>query len=181
MKKLLFLAGLVIAMNSSAQNATIPEFKNKVMFVQTDKSLAELDKTDMNSDLHTNMKGHSEVNLVANGKVSSVTNTGAATDNYIVKIESGIDPSNVVELFIFDVGKKNRKILVAEMSMGKDKTVQLTKVKLSFTKVTDGVYQISTATKLESGEYCFLVNRPNISIMGAMNSQSIIGYCFSVK
>ena len=181
MKKLLLLAGLAFSLSSSAQNAAIPEFKNKVMFVQPDKTLAELDKTDMNSDLHTNMGGHSEVNLVANGKVSAITHTGAATDKYIVKIESGIDPSNVIELFTFDAGKKNRKILVAEMSMGKDKTVELTKVKLSFTKVADGVYEISTATKLEGGEYCFLVNRPNISIMGAANSQSIIGYCFSVK
>ena len=65
-------------MNSSAQNAAIPEFKNKVIFFQTDKSLAELDKTDMNSDLNTNMGGHSEVNPIANGKVSSITHTGVA-------------------------------------------------------------------------------------------------------
>lgn len=180
MRKLLLIAGLAFAMNSSAQNA-IPEFKNKVMFVQPDKTLVELDRTDMNSDLHSNFGGHSEVNLVANGKVSSITHAGTTTDKYIVKIEPGTDPSNSVELFTFEVAKKNRKILVAEMSMGKDKTVELTKVKLLFTKVADGVYEISTATKLEAGEYCFLVNRPNISIFGAANAQSIVGYCFSVK
>ena len=180
MKRLFLLGALFTALYTSAQS-TIPEFKNKVMFVQSASSLAELDKADMNTDLHTNMGGHSEVNIVANGKSASITHSGAPTDKYVVKIEPGIDPANVVELFKFDVGKKNRKILVAEMSMGKDKTVELTKAKISFTKVADGVYEITSAAQLESGEYCFIVSRPNISIMGAVNSQALIGYCFNVK
>lgn len=171
---------LAFAFNTNAQTIPTPEFKNKVMFVDGNSTLVELDKTDLSSNLHTNMGGHSEVNLVANGKGSSVAHAGSTTETYVVKIEPGIDPQTVVELFVFEVTKKNRRILVAEMSMGKDKNVELTKAKITFKKLADGVYAITPTAQLEAGEYCFLVNRPNISIMGAASTQSLIGYCFSV-
>ncbi len=64
--------------------------------------------------------------------------------------------------------------------MGKDNAVQLPKAKLAFKKEADGVYAISSKEQLESGEYCFMVNRPNITILGASSPQAMIGYCFSV-
>lgn len=181
MKKLLLAGALAFSFHSFAQTPQIPEFKDKVMFVEASGNLAELDRTDLSSDLHTSMSGHSEVNLVAKGKNSSVTHSGAPSEKYIVKIDAGVDPSGIIELFKFDVGKKNRKILVAEMSMGRDKTVELTKAKISFKKVADGVYEINPTSQLESGEYAFLVKRPNISILGAANSQSLSGFCFGVQ
>lgn len=181
MKKLsLLIAFGAIVFNSYAQNIPAPEFKNKVMFVDKSNALADLDKTDLSSVLHTNMGGHSEVNIVANGKTSATVHAGSTSETYVVKIEPGIDPETVVELFKFEQTKKNRQILVAEMSMGKDKTVELTKVKLTFKKVSDGVYAVSCKEQLENGEYCFLVNRPNISIMGASSTTALIGYCFKV-
>lgn len=101
MNKILLLCALALTLQASAQTAAVPEFKNKVMTVQADNSLGELDKTDMSSNLHTSMGGHTEVNLVANGKNASLSRSGGPSDKYIVKIEPGIDPSNVVELFIF--------------------------------------------------------------------------------
>ena len=181
MKKLLTFAALIVVLHACAQNMPTPEYKDKVMFVDANNKLAELEKTDMSTNLHTNMGGHSEVNIIANGKAAALQHSGSPADNYIVKIEPGVDPANVVELFKFDEGKKNRKILVAEMSMGKDKAVELTKAKIVFKKISDGVYEINTTAQLESGEYCFTVSRPNISIMGAVNSQSLIGYCFNVQ
>ena len=175
----LFLATtLSLAFHVNAQNIPAPEFKNKVMYVNNG-TLAELEKTDMATSLKTGMTGHSEVNLVADGPKASISHSGGSTDQYVVKIEPGIDPSTVVELFRLEASKKKRKVLVAEMSMGKDKSVKLDKVQLNFTKVSDGVYAMTTS-QLESGEYAFMVNRPNISILGAANSQTIIGYCFSV-
>ncbi len=181
MKKISFLVALlVIVFSAYAQNPPAPEFKNKVLFVDKNNTLADLEKTDLSSNLHTNMGGHSEVNLIANGTGSSVSHSGSTAESFIVKIEPGTDPETAVELFVFDVAKKNRKILVAQMSMGKDQGVELTKAKLAFKKVSDGVYTVTPAAQLEGGEYCFLVNRPNISIMGASSTQSLIGYCFSV-
>jgi|GEM_PF-1951453 len=182
MKKLSILSALVaISFYGFAQNVPSPEFKNKVMFVETNNTLSDLDKTDMTTTLKTSMTGHSEVNIVANGKSSAQKHMGAPTENFIVKIEPGIDPENVVELFQFNNSKKDRKILVAEMSMGKDNTVELKKSKLSYKKISDGVYEVSCKEQLEGGEYCFLVNRPNITVMGAANSQALVGYCFSVE
>ena len=181
MKKLsLILALAALTSNAFAQTIPTPEFKFKVMFVGSGNALTDLEKTDLTSSLHTNMGGHSEVNLIADGKGATLSHTGATSESYVVKIEPGIDPETAVELFQFDVTKKSRKIMVAEMSMGKDKAVVLPKMKLTYKKVADGVYQINTNTQLEAGEYCFMVNRPNISIMGASSPQSLVGYCFSV-
>lgn len=180
MKKLLLICGLFIGLQTFAQN-NIPEFKNKVMFVESGTTLAELEKTDMRTSYNATEPNRLYIYIVANGKNSSIIHTGAASEKFIVKIESGIDPANVVELFKFDIIKKNRSILVVKMVVGKDKTVDLPKAKIMFKKVAEGTYEVSASAQLESGEYCFIVNRPNISALGAQSPQSLIGYCFSVK
>ncbi len=60
MKKL-FALGIAMAfvMNTNAQTTPVPEFKNKVMFVDNGNTLASLDKTDMSTKLKTSMSGHS--------------------------------------------------------------------------------------------------------------------------
>jgi hypothetical protein len=181
MKKLTLLLSLVaFVFYANAQTIPAPEFKNKVMVVDKNNTLSDLDKTDMTSSLKTSMMGHSEVNLVADGKTSKVTRTGKSDENYIVKLDADVDPSVAVELFKFDESKKARKIMVASMSLGKDNPVDLPKAEITFKKISAGVYLISTAKPLEGGEYCFMINRPNISVLGAANTQALIGYCFTV-
>ena len=181
MKKLtIVLALLAMTLGANAQTTPTPEFKNKVMLVDKSNALTDLEKTDLTTSLKTNMGGHSEVNIVADGKAATLMNSGSPAEKFVVKIEPGVDPETVVELFTFDVAKKVRKILVAQMSMGKDQAVTLTKVKLNYTKIADGVYAVSVKEQLPEGQYCFLVNRPNITIMGSASAQSLIGYCFGV-
>ncbi len=87
----------------------------------------------------------------------------------------------MVELFKFEVADDERKILIIDFVRGKDKMVELPKAKLAYKKIADGVYEVSPSAQLEGGEYVFLVNRPNVTLVGAANSASLIGYCFNVK
>ena len=165
---------------ATAQTTPTPEFKNKVMMLK-DNILSELERTDMRSSLSTSpMTGRSEISIVANGKTANLKLTGSKEDTYIVKIDPDTDPASTVELFKFDESKKERKLLVGKMSLGKDQHVELTKIKISFKKVSDGVYTITADDKLSDGQYGFIVARPIITGMSAANGQALVGYCFAV-
>lgn len=182
MKKLSLLSGLLaLTMHVGAQTAPIPEFKNKVMFVEADDNLSELEKTDLSTSLKIGMVGNANLKIVAKGKEAAVKHAGTTSENYIVKIEQDMDPEVAVELFKFEKSKKGRSFLVAAMAMSKDKAIDLPKAKLTFKKVIDGVYMISTKEKLEEGEYCFMINRPQMSILTSTSSRALIGYCFHIS
>lgn len=172
---------IALAFNfSNAQDAAIPEFKNKVYVVNGSNSLEDLDNTDLQTELNTTMGGSSSVIIKAKGKNAAVKNTGDVSEKFVVSIEAGIDPSNSVELFQYDVDKKNRKIVVVAMAMGKSKDITLPKQQLSFTKIKDGVWSISVKEKLKAGEYVFIIDRPNIDFMSTTTAKPFKGYSFTV-
>ncbi len=64
--------------------------------------------------------------------------------------------------------------------MGKSKDVDLPKAKLKFSKIEEGVYTIN-ADNLDSGEYVFIVNRPNIDVMSSVSGPRMKGHAFAIK
>jgi hypothetical protein len=178
LRSFLFTTALVASFLGSHAQVATPEFKNKVFNVNKDNALSELDNTDLQTEYKAKMTGSGKVLLKASGATSGIKNP---EEHFVVKIEAGTDPSEVVELFKFDVQKNGRSITVSTLSsLGQSQNVELPKQKLKFTKLQDGVWEITAAEKLPSGEYFFIVNRPNIDVVGAAGGKSMKGYCFSV-
>lgn len=178
LRSLLFVATLVASFTGVHAQITAPEFKNKVFDVNKDNTLSELDNTDLQTEYKAKMTGSGKVILKASGTTSNIKNP---EEHFVVKIEAGIDPSEVVELFKFDVEKKMRTMTVSTLSsLGQSQNIELPKQKLKFTKIEDGVWEITVVEKLAPGEYFFIVNRPNIDVVGAAGGKSMKGYCFSV-
>ncbi len=67
-----------------AAQPKVPEFKNKMMCVSQDGSLSDLENTDLETELKTNMGGSSFVNIKTAGSASSLQKNSDAT--FIVKI-----------------------------------------------------------------------------------------------
>lgn len=181
---LALLSALFISLSTFAQtDIELPEFNDVVMHIKSDNSLSTLDKTDITTKSKENLMRRFLVYMSAKGETSKVTLSGKTDDRFIVTIQQGIDPEGAVELFKFDEIKKNsREILLASISggWGATKNIELPKQILNYKKVKPGTYIITSANKLEPGEYVFLVNRPNISELGA-GGKAIRGYCFKVE
>lgn len=178
---LLFACGSLVV---EAQNTTpLPEYNEVVMTLTGDNKLAPLDKSDVITESKVNGMRRTLVYMKVMGDSASTHLMSGSISRFVVTVQPGIDPDNIVELFKFDeITKKSRKILMASVSggWGKTKDIQLPKQQLSFKKLEPGSYIISPAGQLAPGEYVFLVNRPNISELGT-GGKSIKGYCFSIK
>lgn len=180
----LLLSGFLMTATtgSFAQSVAVPEFKNKVLVVNKDNTLADLDNTDLQTEYKAKLTGSGSVIIKAGNTTSAVKKSGTPEEHYIVKIDGDTDPADAVELFKYDVQKKNRSIVIMTVtSVGESQNTELPKQKLKFTKVQDGVWEINTVENLAKGEYFFLVNRPNIDVVGAASGKALKGFSFSVE
>lgn len=156
-----------------AQDA-IPEFKNKVMLHKSN-ALENLDNTTLTRGMK-GKPGRGIVFMKAEGTNAAVAFDPKSGNDFIVKIEPGVDPESIVTLYIFDVDKKNRNIVTGEVSMSGSKDIVMPTVKLNFKKLQDGVYSITPIKPLAPGEYIFTVSQPvNLSL--AMDMK---GFAFTV-
>jgi hypothetical protein len=172
----------LLSVSLKAQTVPLPEYNEVVMFLKSDNTLVALDKSDVVTESKENLMRRILVYMKVLGSSAKVSHSGSPQNKFVVNVQPGIDPDNIVELFKFDEVKKHRKIQIASISGGWGGThdIELPKQRLIFKKVQPGSYIISPESQLEAGEYLFLVNRPNISELGA-GGKAIKGYCFSVK
>jgi len=175
MKKLLTLFLIFAAtVTTKAQNA-VPEFKNKVMLHKKDNTLGSLDNTSLNYGMKGKMGGGT-VCMKTEGTNASTIFAPKSGDDFIVKIDAGVDPESIVTLYQFDVEKKQRSITIGKVGMRGSQNVEMPVVKLNFKKLEEGVYIISAVKPLEAGEYIFTVNQPLSSSVVA----EVKGFAFSV-
>ena len=71
-------------------------------------------------------------------------------------MEGGADPAEIISLNKVDIKKDRRIINTGKKLGGKSKNVSQSEVKLSFKKLSNGVFQIISESPLTSGEYIFL-------------------------
>ncbi|PQJ10799.1 hypothetical protein CJD36_012580 [Flavipsychrobacter stenotrophus] len=170
------ILGLLFAMSTQiviAQDA-IPEFKNKVM-LHKGNAVENLDNTTLTRGMK-GKPGRGTVFMKADGTNAAVTFDPKSGNDFIVKIEPGVDPESIVTLYIFDVDKKSRNIITGEVGMSGSKDITIPTVKLNFKKIQDGVYSITPIKPLTAGEYFFTVSQPvNISL-----AFDVKGFAFSV-
>lgn len=176
MKKLLIICLLAFVAHASIAQDAIPEFKNKVMLATKDQGLTNLDMTTLSRGSKGKM-GKGSIFLKAEGEHASVLNNAATANDFIIKIEPEVDPESIVTCYIFEIDNKSRILVTGEVTRSGSKDVTIPTVKLNFKKVQDGVYRISPAKPLVTGEYIFTVSQP-LSLTLALELK---GFAFSVQ
>ena len=196
--QLLVIALALLLTHSNGQTVPVPDFQYKVMAVKDDNTLYSLDKTmlSIKDNAHSMfgavnaaraVSGKTKVYFKADGGHANVTQSGKATDRYVISLPPGIDPEDIIELFAFDEVKKKERIFdYAHVTMGValagKKAAENNAIPITLRKQSDGVYVITTKAALEEGEYFFKIN--NATSTGKFSDQAngnvITAFCFSV-
>ena len=169
---------IFFAYAATAQVPT-PDFKNQPSLLK-DGKLVKLEKQNSEIKAKINGMGYGGTSqmLTIDGGSSPVS--VAAKPEFVVKVDADADPETIFYLAKCLEHKKVREVEVGKSSAfaaygATGKSVKRNHIKISFEKISDGVYKIKVDEKLESGEYAFV---PNAG--GAAGSMSAV-YCFSVK
>ena len=169
---------MFFAFAASAQ-VPVPDFKNAPALLK-DGKLVKLEK--QNSEIKGKVNGmgfggQSQM-LTIDGGSSPVT--APAKAEFVLKVDADADPETIFYLAKCLEHKKVREVEVGKTSAfaaygATGKSVKRFHEKLSYEKVSDGVYKVKVDEKLEPGEYAFVPNSG-----GAAGSMSAV-YCFAVK
>jgi len=181
----------------------VPEFKNQVMLLKSDNTLSDLDKTQLTQKSSISRAGGmvpivggiralkgNKIYLKAEGCCAKHSLSGKPTTTFVVRVEPGTDPENVVGLYAFEAKDDYRKLVTNKVTvgtaLGNGNAVgnsKLEGIALQFKRVGEGVYAINYSEQLEAGEYVFLIVNESLGGMdlNAANQQYKKGYCFSVQ
>ncbi|MEN0081116.1 hypothetical protein [Flavobacterium lindanitolerans] len=176
MKKYIFIAYLfLIGINAFAQN---PEFSGRPYLWQ-DKKLTDLERVDAQFDTKAKGLGYGGVDTyytVFTGK-SDIRFSKEKLPIFVVKVDKGIDPAEVYSVLKAKVKKNKRSFLIGSYAMGgKAKDTGKEKIKITYKKLKDGIYEISLPSDIAAGEYSFVPN--STEGMSAGNKMKIT--CFGI-
>ncbi|WP_276975731.1 hypothetical protein [Flavobacterium filum] len=171
MKKIWTLLFLAFSIGSFGQTYPSPDYNN-TPFLYNGKELIELDAVQYVIGARPKGLTGAEAALYLNGTTSSVK-VEKENAQFIVKLEVGVDPRTLMDLNKTTVNDKSgkREFVVYKKGMFTAEGTNPT-IDISFKKISDGVYLVTSKAPLTSGEYFF-------SVMA--NAKSKIVYCFSVK
>lgn len=152
--------------NSSSSNKEIsPEFVNQVyLWNKTNNELKSMEKQKGTLETSTSAApfyAKSTSFYKMNGEYSDIRKGN--DDSFVIKVMSGQDPRDLVELVIFKPGKdgKDRYMPYYESSGhaygGSSGEVKDIKIEISIKKVKDQIYEIIPEESLKDGEYGFKV------------------------
>lgn len=173
MKKITLLLLIMASTIVYGQQNTYPTPDyNNTPFFYNGKELVELDAVQYVVGSRPKGLTGAEAALYLAGTTSSVK-VDKENAVFIVKLEPGVDPRTLVDLNRATVNDHSgkREFVVYQKGMFTAEGTNPT-VDISFKKVGEGVYVITSKTPLTSGEYFFSV---------AANSKSRIVYCFTVN
>lgn len=161
-----------------AQNISVPEFNNEVLFVNADNTLSKLEKTDIIYHFTPGVLSAAKTYYQASGCCSGISHSGKPNEQFIIKVSAGVDPESLFTLVKFESNNRQRRILINKVTIrtamqGTNK-VELPKVPLTVKKIGDGIYLLSPQEQLTDGEYGFLNNRQGFDA-------DFFAFCFSVK
>ena len=175
---LLAVVALFVAFGASAQ-VPVPDFKNAPALLAGGK-LVKLEKQNSEVKGKVNGMGYGGTSqmVTIDGGHSPVEATGKP--EFVLKVDADADPETIFYLAKCLEHKKVREVEVGKTSAfaaygATGKSVKRFHIKLSYEKVSDGVYKVKVDETLEAGEYAFV---PNAG--GAAGSMSAV-FCFAVK
>ena len=179
MKNVIVAALAMFFAYAATAQVPVPDFKNQPALFK-DGKLVKLEKQNSEIKAKVNGMGYGGTSqmLTIDGASSSVT--APSKPEFILKVDADADPETIFYLSKCLEHKKVREVEVGKTSAfaaygATGKSVKRFHIKLTFEKISDGVYKVKVDEKLEAGEYAFV---PNAG--GAAGSMSAV-YCFAVK
>ena len=170
---------LFVAMKLSiAQTFPDPEFSSRPYFIANDSTLKTLEKTEAKYEIKIKGMGYggSEVYYTAFKPKAEIRFSKVSLPRLIIKIETDIDPSDIVTLIKAVVLSDRRRYVQSSMALGgKARDISKYYVKLEFKKIQEEIYEIILPQNMEVGEYAFM---PILFDSGNIMKQKI--YCFGV-
>ncbi|MBL7851016.1 MAG: hypothetical protein JNN04_08955 [Cyclobacteriaceae bacterium] len=159
MRKPILLVGLLVLANLSiAQDTPDPEFAGRPYLLK-DNTLVDFERIEGDLGGKAGMKGMETFYAVQAGK-STIRFASTAPPTFILKVEPGTDPMETFTVFRGEAGKKNRTFIVRKTD-GKmvAKDISDLIVKVTYTKVRDGVYSASFPNGITPGEYAIISSK----------------------
>ena len=159
MKTTLLLMLVTLMATSASANDLCPEFANMVSVISKDgKASKELpfEKAVAKQKKKGIYRGHdSSVRLEGpHAKVAITTPVSFAFKPF----STAFHPAQQIELYPFEAKKKYRELVVGGTNMwggSKNRKATDNSIPLSFKKMSDGCYKVTTDVKLPKGEYAF--------------------------
>jgi hypothetical protein len=175
---LLAVVALFVAFGASAQ-VPVPDFKNAPSLLK-DGKLVKLEKQASEVKAKVNGMGYGGTSQMVTIDGGSSPVTAPSKPEFVLKVDADADPETIFYLAKCLEHKKVREVEVGKTSAfagygASGKSVKRFHIKLSYEKVSDGVYKVKVDEALEAGEYAFVP-----SAGGAAGSMSSV-YCFAVK
>ena len=158
--------------SSGKTNAPSPDLMNHVyVYNKSDRSVKPLEKSVAGIRTKQGMFGGSAM-LQVDGAKSAIQIGNAESTSFVINTGSAALP----ELTLYKVKSVKNKREVASMKVNSFSGVKTGEdvISLNISKLSDGVFEITTAKKLEKGEY-FFTGKP------AASSNSMDAYTFGVE
>lgn len=170
MKQIITLLFVLATIIGYSQSYPTPDYNNTPFFYNG-KELVELDAVQFVVGGRPKGLTGAEAALYLDG-ITSSTKVSADAAMFIVKLEVGTDPRTLMDLNKATVNTHSgkREFVVYKKGLATAEGVNNT-TDITFKKIADGVYLVTSKSKLESGEYFF-------SLLS--NTKSRIVYCFTV-
>lgn len=154
----LFVAALMGA-PAIAQTIPDPEFTLRPYVLAADGTLRDVERADATVDykyINGGYGGAKTYYTAFSGK-STVRFPSATPPRLFIRVEGGVDPSDLILLSIGETHKDRRRFLVGNSSLyGKARDVSDSFIKMEFRKVRDGVYELVLPTGIAPGEYAIM-------------------------
>lgn len=163
MKKIILSIAVVLSsITSFSQTLPTPEFAMRPYILEATNTLKNLERVEVQTDMKAKVSGVEMFFTAFNAK-SDVRISKSAMPKFIIKVEVGTDPADVISLGIGEVKKDKRKFLQSSSNAkGEARDISATSVKLEFKKISDGLYEIILPT-IAPGEYAFMPVKIGIS------------------
>lgn len=168
-KSILALAFVLIAGTMCAQQQTNePEFIGEAVVVKADGETSLLEKetvmlrTRVNAGAIIVGIGKAKTLIMIDGTKAATQIKASDEFNFIIKaVDNKTDPMSIIQIFRFDMNKKQRKAEIASTStFGSTKTNKLEYLPFTAKKYGESSYLITLKEK-PVGEYGIIVRNPN--------------------
>jgi hypothetical protein len=175
----LFFTQIIFAQTSEVAD---PEFIGKPYYITASNELQMLEKTD--ADLGMKLKGMGyggyELYYTVNPDKSTVRFSSGNLPRIIIKVEEGVDPSDLYTVVGGTIKKKQRYFVTTSKKMGGGtRTLDDKEVAIEFKKLKTGVYELIFPKGVPVGEYVFLPRTDENSLMSSYG-QKVRVHCFAV-
>ncbi|MCB9075005.1 MAG: hypothetical protein H6552_05660 [Chitinophagales bacterium] len=183
MTRIILILTLIFGLNSflTAQSVPEPEFAMRPYYLGTDNTLKNLERVDAQFDFKAKVYAGTEIYYTAFGKASDIRFSKDALPQFIIKVEQGVDPYEMISLGKAEIKKDRRRFLQSRMAKtGKTKDVSGAYLELEFKKIRDGLFEIILPNNIEVGEYAFMpISKDSGNIFASYGSKAKIT-CFGI-